>query len=64
MTTYILEEHRVPNKIILAQKVLSNEPENSAWMPYQVKTIETHNFKSEATCMAYFRKQKQETSCP
>ena len=46
MTTYILEEHRVPNKIILAQKVLSNEPENSAWMPYQVKTIETHNFKS------------------
>ena len=64
MTTFILEEHRTRNKTVLAQKVLSNEPEKSAWMPYQVKTIETHNFKSEAACMAYFQKQKQEAFHP
>ena len=30
--------------------------------PYRVKVIETHDFKSEAACLAYFQQQKQEAS--
>ncbi len=62
MTTFILEEHRTRGKVILAQKVLSNEPEANTWKPYRVKVIETHDFKSEAACLAYFQRQKQEAS--
>lgn len=64
MTTFILEEHRTGGKVILAQKVLGNEPEANTWKPYRVKVIETHDFKSEAACLAYFQKQKQEAFRP
>ena len=64
MTTFILDEHRTRGKAILAQKVLGNEPEANTWKPYRVKVIETHDFKSEAACLAYFQKQKQEASRP
>ncbi len=64
MTTFILEEHRTWEKVILAQKVLGNEPEANAWKPYRVKVIETHDFKSEAACLAYFQRQKQEAFRP
>lgn len=60
MTTFILEEHRTRGKVILAQKVLGNESEADAWKPYRVKVIEAHDFKSEAACLAYFQRQKQE----
>ena len=59
MTTFILEEHRTSGKVILAQKVLGNEPAENTWKPYRVKVIETHDFKSEAACLAYFQQQKQ-----
>ena len=61
MTTFILEEHRTSGKVILAQKVLGNEAELNTWKPYQVKIIETHDFKSEVACMAFFRQQKGES---
>ena len=64
MTTFILEEHRTRGKVILAQKVLGNEPEANTWKLYRVKVIETHDFKSEAACLAYFQKQKQEAIRP
>ena len=64
MTTFILEEHRTRGKVILAQKELGNEPEANAWKPYRVKVIETHDFKSEAACLAYFQRQKQEAAHP
>ena len=63
MTTFILEKHRTRGKVILAQKVLGNESEANTWKPYRVKVIETHDFKSEAACLAYFQKQKQEAFC-
>ena len=59
-----MEEHRTWEKVILAQKVLGNEPEANAWKPYRVKVIETHDFKSEAACLAYFQRQKQEAARP
>ena len=62
MTTFILEEHHTQGKTILAQKVLGNKSEANTWKPYRVKIIETHDFKSEAACLAYFQKQKQEAS--
>ena len=61
MKTYILEEHHVPGKTVLAQKILGSERTANTWKPYQVKIIETHDFKSEAACMAYFRQQKGES---
>ena len=58
MTTFMLEEHRTRGKVILAQKVLGNESEANAWKPYRVKIVETHDFRSERECLAYFQQEK------
>ena len=58
MTTYILDEHHGPGKTILAQKILTNERTGSNWKPYRVKVVETHDFRSERECLAYFQGEK------
>lgn len=52
MTTYILGESRTPDKLVLAEKVVGAE---KAFSPYRVKIMETHYFKTEKSCMDYFK---------
>ena len=54
MTTYILGESRTPDKLVLAEKVVGAE---KAFLPYRVKIMVTHYFKTEKSCMDYFQKQ-------